>query len=135
MAKTQQEVSNTVKTSSQYRMQAKLSKRPTKVEPSSSATSLEYSDNGSNLDSTLLGQNFTAEGSMSSPSRNGSTEDDISLQTSSSVSVVPTDEELFATGWAKALDPKSGNYYYFTLDRKTIVWDNPLSQSADASAS
>jgi hypothetical protein len=38
----------------------------------------------------------------------------------------PTDEELFAVGWAKALDPKSGSYYYFTLDRSKIVWDNPL---------
>jgi hypothetical protein len=45
---------------------------------------------------------------------------------SSSVEVVPADEELFAVGWAKALDPKSGSYYYFTLDRTKIVWDNPL---------
>lgn len=38
----------------------------------------------------------------------------------------PTDQELFAVGWAKALDPKSGSYYYFTLDRSKIIWDNPL---------
>ena len=44
-------------------------------------------------------------------------------------SVVPSDEELFAVGWAKALDPKSGSYYYFTLDRSKIVWDNPLAGS------
>ena len=39
---------------------------------------------------------------------------------------VPTDEELFAFGWAKALDPKSGAYYFFTLDRTQTVWTNPL---------
>ena len=39
---------------------------------------------------------------------------------------VPTDEELFAFGWAKALDPKTGAYYYFTLDRTQTVWINPL---------
>jgi hypothetical protein len=39
---------------------------------------------------------------------------------------VPSDEELFAAGWAKTLDSNSGNYYYFTLDRATTVWDNPL---------
>ena len=39
---------------------------------------------------------------------------------------VPTDEELFAFGWAKALDPKTGAYYYFTLDRTQTVWMNPL---------
>jgi hypothetical protein len=48
----------------------------------------------------------------------------------------PSDEDLFAVGWAKALDEQSGSYYYFTLDRKQIVWDNPLatkSQSVDES--
>jgi hypothetical protein len=39
---------------------------------------------------------------------------------------VPSDEELFAAGWAKTLDPSSGSYYYFTLDRTKTVWDNPL---------
>ncbi|OEU08906.1 hypothetical protein FRACYDRAFT_220795 [Fragilariopsis cylindrus CCMP1102] len=39
---------------------------------------------------------------------------------------VPSDEELFAAGWAKTLDPNSGSYYYFTLDRAETVWDNPL---------
>jgi hypothetical protein len=52
---------------------------------------------------------------------------------------VPSDDDLFAVGWAKALDANSGSYYYFTLDRKQIVWDNPLappsvSQSHDESA-
>jgi hypothetical protein len=53
----------------------------------------------------------------------------IQESTSSMQSVIPTDEELFAVGWAKALDSKSGNYYYFTLDRTKTVWENPLSHS------
>jgi hypothetical protein len=40
--------------------------------------------------------------------------------------IVPSDAELLAAGWAKALDPNKGDYYYFTLDRKMIVWENPL---------
>jgi len=61
--------------------------------------------------------------------------DDISLsllESTSSVEYIPTDEELFAVGWAKALDPSSGSYYYFTLDRTNIVWDNPLLDSTSA---
>ncbi|CAB9502137.1 expressed unknown protein [Seminavis robusta] len=54
-------------------------------------------------------------------------EDGLSLQESGSSEVIPTDEELFIVGWAKALDPNSGNYYYFTLDRTKTVWENPLS--------
>jgi hypothetical protein len=45
--------------------------------------------------------------------------------------VVPSDEDLFAVGWAKALDPGSGSYYFFTLDRTKTVWDNPLLQEAE----
>mmetsp|Transcript_21949 Transcript_21949/g.33298 ORF Transcript_21949/g.33298 Transcript_21949/m.33298 type:complete len:798 (-) Transcript_21949:1811-4204(-) len=41
---------------------------------------------------------------------------------------IPTDQELFDIGWAKALDLKSGSYYYFTLDRSKIIWENPLLQ-------
>ena len=56
--------------------------------------------------------------------------DDISLtlmaSTSSGMEMIPTDEELFAIGWAKAMDPNSGSYYYYTLDRSKTVWDNPL---------
>jgi len=40
----------------------------------------------------------------------------------------PSDEDLFAIGWAKALDPDSNSHYYFTLDRTKIVWDNPLEE-------
>jgi len=56
--------------------------------------------------------------------------DDISLSLlESKSSIVPNDEELKAVGWAKALDPHSGSYYYFTLDRTTTVWENPLATS------
>ena len=47
----------------------------------------------------------------------------------------PSDQELFAMGWAKAMDPKSGAYYYFTLDRSKIVWDNPLVEKSVFSSS
>jgi hypothetical protein len=46
---------------------------------------------------------------------------------------VPSDEELFTAGWAKTLDPNSGSYYYFTLDRTRTVWDNPLVPSSTQS--
>ena len=56
--------------------------------------------------------------------------DDISLSLlESQSSIVPSDEELNAIGWAKALDENSGAYYYFTLDRKKTVWENPLAVS------
>jgi hypothetical protein len=65
-------------------------------------------------------------------------EDDgsVSIQESYSGSgePVPNDEDLFAIGWAKALDAKSGSYYYFTLDRTKIVWDNPLAPHTVESA-
>lgn len=105
-----------------------------------SVFSLNYSEDGSNTmftqdgESTLLGQHYAGDQSVSTVGKKEeSTVDDgsemLSIQesTSSYMSVVPTDEELFAVGWAKAIDGKSGNYYYFTLDRKTIVWENPLS--------
>lgn len=58
----------------------------------------------------------------------GDDDDDISLSIlESKSSLVPNDDELMAIGWAKALDPNSGSYYYFTLDRSKTVWDNPLS--------
>jgi hypothetical protein len=61
-------------------------------------------------------------------------DDGLSLQESGSSEVIPTDEELFIVGWAKALDPNSGNYYYFTLDRTKTVWENPLSADTFVSA-
>jgi len=61
--------------------------------------------------------------------------DDISLSLLASSSsgmdqIIPTDEELFVIGWAKAMDQNSGSYYYFTLDRTKTVWDNPLLNSS-----
>lgn len=55
--------------------------------------------------------------------------DDISLSLLESESFLPSDEELNAIGWAKALDTNSGSYYYFTLDRTKTVWENPLATS------
>jgi hypothetical protein len=98
--------------------------------------SLEYSADGSSAffrseDGSGAGnQQYASNAAASKASRE---EDDgsLSIQDSSSsvMSVVPSDEELFAVGWAKALDPGSGNFYYFTLDRSMTVWDNPLSHS------
>lgn len=73
----------------------------------------------------------------SSPKSNREENDDdtISLSlmasTSSGMELIPTDDDLFAIGWAKAMDPNSGSYYYFTLDRSKTVWDNPLSTRSD----
>ena len=54
-------------------------------------------------------------------------DDDISLSLlESKSSLIPGDEELNVMGWAKALDPNSGSYYYYTLDRTKTVWENPL---------
>lgn len=103
--------------------------------------------------STLLGQHYAPEGATIASNVSRSTRDVITeiLQESShsgedsqssagsAEEPVPNDEDLFAVGWAKALDASSGSYYYFTLDRKQIVWDNPLapppsmSQSVDES--
>jgi hypothetical protein len=55
--------------------------------------------------------------------------DDISLSLLETDSFLPSDEELNAIGWAKALDENSGSYYYFTLDRTKTVWENPLAAS------
>jgi len=74
------------------------------------------------------------EGDEVSPKAGGDDDiddDDISLSLLESESSlddapVPSDEELFAFGWAKALDPNSGSYYFYTLDRAETVWDNPL---------
>ena len=61
-------------------------------------------------------------------------ENDLSLTLMASSSTggggeqIPSDEELFSIGWAKAVDPSSGCYYYFTLDRSQTVWENPLTR-------
>lgn len=43
---------------------------------------------------------------------------------------IPSDDELKAIGWKKALDAASGNYYYYTVDRSKVVWENPLIQES-----
>ena len=92
---------------------------------SGASSSLDYS-----LDSSMMGGGIGGSSTMTSGFSRQYTEEEYS-QTSESAAaaaagVVPSDEELFAIGWAKAFDPKSGSYYYFTLDRSKIVWDNPL---------
>ena len=124
-----------------------------------SGVSLDYSndsglmgENSTMGGSALMGQQFATDGSVMSTTSRGSRarmmgtttkkDDDtasaFSLQESTSSldqERVPTDEELFRLGWAKARDPKSGSYYYFTLDRTKIVWENPLvSHSIGASS-
>jgi hypothetical protein len=121
---------------------------------------LTYSKDESTLfgDSTLMGQNYATDNSSTKDSRSNNaypnlpryatdkdtnakkeTEDDsvfsIQESTSSMTEVIPSDEDLFRIGWAKALDPSSGSYYYFTLDRSEIVWENPLYNHGDESAS
>ena len=53
-------------------------------------------------------------------------ENDSLIHSVQSMEDVASDSDLFAIGWAKALDENSGIYYYFTLDRSKIVWENPL---------
>ena len=108
------------------------------VEPSSS---LEYSTDGSSAffldNSTTTTAQQPSKVNLLEPLQSSHSADDddesalLSIQESSSsiVSDIPTDEELFSVGWAKALDEGSGNYYYFTLDRTRTVWENPLSAS------
>eukprot|EP00934_Nitzschia_sp_Nitz4_P009069 Nitzschia sp. Nitz4//scaffold24_size164493//44140//46958//NITZ4_002316-RA/size164493-snap-gene-0.2-mRNA-1//1//CDS//3329544078//9059//frame0 len=132
---------------------------PPSINKNNSGVSLEYSvddstfnGDGSTLGgSSLLGGKFATDGSVASKATNQTStpsnqaqpkeqpttdEDDASAfslqESTSSMEVVPSDEELFAVGWAKALDPKSGSYYYFTLDRTKIVWDNPLATGGDS---
>lgn len=107
----------------------------------SGSVSLEYSIDSSMLGetSTLAGQFIAGDGasvgtSLSKRRLLGPTEEEESA--TSQMTDVPTDEELFAVGWAKALDPKSGSYYFFTLDRSKIVWENPLApEQSQANAS
>jgi hypothetical protein len=85
----------------------------------SNASSLDYS-----MDSSMMGESLTVTSLLK--------QDD---ESQTSEVGVPSDEDLFAVGWAKALDPKSGSYYYFTLDRSKIVWDNPLDDARTEASS
>ncbi len=137
------EANGSLRTSAQYKMQLSPpgqsynSTVSPKVDSSDSYSSLAYSAGNSSGHTGIvsgytsnIGQNYadTPPSRRSSAlAKSISSEEEFSIQeSSSSLSVVPTDEELYAIGWAKALDPKSGNFYYFTLDRKKIMWDNPL---------
>lgn len=76
--------------------------------------------------STMAHSRYQEDNSDNLPFQHGEG-DDISLSLlESASSVVPEDSELFAIGWAKALDANTGVYYYFTLDRSKTVWENPL---------
>lgn len=121
-----------------YAMETKEpTKNPTSpvIEKSDSGVSLEYSIDSSMLgDSSMLtGQYFNSNGSGKKKKADDASSSALSITSAESVLDVPTDEELFSVGWAKALDPKSGSYYYFTLDRAKIVWDNPLAPKPDPS--
>jgi hypothetical protein len=71
-------------------------------------------------------ENVIREATPSAEESNGST-----FLSSHESDEPPSDEDLFRVGWAKTLDPKSGSYYYFTLDRSKIVWENPLAPPSD----
>lgn len=142
--KAEKETSGSFRSSPHYKMQLSHpgqsyhSTISPKVDSSDSYSSLAYSVGNSSGHTGIasgytsnIGQHYADTPSGYSKSaalaKSASSEEDYSIQgSSSSLSVVPTDEELYAIGWAKALDPKSGNFYYFTLDRKKIMWDNPL---------
>lgn len=115
-----------------YSMQAD-SPRNKPVEQNLSAASLEYSTDGSSAlfapDVSLLGQHFAPAKPSKSPkeSRIGRVESTVLSGGSSVHSVIPSDADLYAIGWAKAKDAASGDYYYFTLDRTQTAWENPLS--------
>jgi len=40
---------------------------------------------------------------------------------------IPSNEDLFVFGWAKAYDKERNRHYYYTLDRSQVVWKNPIS--------
>lgn len=76
--------------------------------------------------STMVQSRFQEDGVGNAHNREDQ-DDDISLSLlESQSSLVPSDDELNAVGWAKALDSNSGAYYYFTLDRTKTIWENPL---------
>ena len=95
---------------------AKMTKSPindlSNIEPT---VSLEYS-----VDSTQFTSTCKILGDLM--------EDELlpHMDSEDSAEMVPSDEDLYNVGWAKALDTHSGSYYFFTLDRSQVVWDNPL---------
>ena len=89
---------------------------------------LSYVTRSTMVQSRFQGDDGSNIHTQAAPEEEG--EDDISLSLlESKSSMIPSDEELNAIGWAKALDANSGSYYYFTLDRSKTVWENPLATS------
>lgn len=110
-------------------------------ESSVGGSTLNSTVGGSTVGSSLLGQHYAADGSILgattretlATAKEGIMQDVVhevsgsgEESQDSGEEIVPSDEELYAVGWAKALDENSGSFYYFTLDRSKIVWDNPL---------
>jgi hypothetical protein len=138
--KRQEDLVGKVRSSEEKKGRAGYVMSPISPNSKQSGVSLDYSqDEASSYTtdgaSTLLGQQFEVARDRKAalpPDTAEDTDEDgsalLSIQESGSTftSVVPSDEELRAVGWAKAMDPDSGNYYYFTMDRSKIVWDNPL---------
>lgn len=111
-----------------------------------SAVSLEYSIDSTYFgdksaftnQSSLLGQHLASpevsrpfiqkqtNNLLNTVTHESSDEELLQADSEDSSEFVPSDEELFNIGWAKAFDPTSGSHYYFTLDRSKTVWDNPL---------
>ncbi|CAJ1945153.1 unnamed protein product [Cylindrotheca closterium] len=109
-----------------------------------SALSMEYSLDSTNVgdgkslythQSSLLGQHLSeptrpvhiqTKSLLTTVTKEARSEEVVPTDSEDSTEIVPSDEELFNVGWAKALDPNSGSYYFFTLDRSKIVWENPL---------
>ena len=82
--------------------------------------------NGTMPTTTLFGSSSSYSSGITPPPAANYFHSASVVEDSSSLEVIPTDEELFRVGWGKALDAKSKCYYYFTHDRTQIVWDNPL---------
>jgi len=116
-----------------------------------SALSLEYSMDSTHFgdkssftqatqQSSLLGQHLSepsrqpvqhqTKSLLTSVTQEAGPEDIVQTDSEDSGETTPSDEELFNVGWAKALDPNSGSYYYFTLDRRKIIWENPLASGS-----
>ena len=115
------------------RTPARLEEQPIKTSPS--GETLEYSvDSSSILREKVNSKSSTnkASTSMMKNANHFACRDDFSSSTVGSSTIlplpdaVPSDEELFAFGWAKTLDSNTGAYYYFTLDRTQTVWENPI---------
>ena len=107
---------------------------PGVIADADSFISLNYS-----MDSSLMGGDFSIASGAPDGSRRGAKKNGVqskqSMDSRDAMDVVPSDAELYEVGWAKALDPSSGSFYYFTLDRSKTMWENPLAPASTASES